>query len=621
MKNLVKNKERSAFLSTGLCLLFMVIGWSVERLGGSFYQIPYIFAILFGGWKQTSEGIVEIFEDKTLNVDLLMALASIGACAIGDWVEGAMLTFIFCLSGALEEYTTSKSKKEITSLMNLQPTVAKKIHSDGSIEEVEVSSLELQDKILVAKGENISVDGEILHGVTNVDESLLSGEAIPVEKSSGDSVYTGTMNLGNAITIVVTKKSEDTMFAKIVKLVDEAQNNPTKTASFIEKIENTYVKIVLCAVPLMILLTHFLFSWSWHDSFYRGMVLLVVASPCALVASATPATLATLSNLAKRGVLFKGGQALENLEGLRAISFDKTGTLTEGKPKVTNEWFLEEKRNIAPILLAMEEMSTHPIATAIVEYLSSETHTFTKLEVIEKAGFGLETEVDGAIYKIGKHAFDEKKTKIHPSLLENITRLKNEGKTVIFCSKNDELIAFLALLDTEKEESVLAVQYFNYHEIQTMMMTGDNEGVANHIAQKIGIQEVYANLLPEDKTILIQKQKERFAVNAMVGDGINDAPALATASIGVAMGEGSDIAMDVADVVLMKNDLGNLVVSHKLSKKMKKIIKQNICFSLTIICLLILSNFFQIITLPLGVLGHEGSTILVILNGLRMLRA
>ncbi|MBO0473297.1 cadmium-translocating P-type ATPase [Enterococcus sp. DIV0840] len=614
------SEEKKALLSTIFCLLFMIIGFILEKSGTAFYQVSFIFAIFFGGFKQTKEGLFDTLENKHLNVDLLMALAAIGACIIGNWFEGAMLTFIFCLSGALEEYTTNKSKKEIAGLMNLQPETAFLLNNFGKTTEVAVTKLQIGDYLLVPKGARIPIDGILTKGSSTIDEAAITGESVPVEKGIEDDLFGGTINLGDAITMRVSKNSEDTLFAKIIRLVNEAQSTPSQTASFIEKLENSYVKIVLIAIPMMILIPYLFLGWSWNESFYRGMVLLVVASPCALVASATPATLAAISNGARNGVLFKGGVYLENLASLKAIAFDKTGTLTRGIPVVTDAIFLKNKQEGVNILLAMERNSTHPLAQALIARFDNEnTAVYDQIEVKNIIGFGMETMIDSTIWRVGKSTFNDQTT-IKEEIQNNIEQLQNAGKTVICLFQDQEIIAYFGLLDVPKPEAKKVISYFKQSGIHTTMITGDHDKTASAVATELEIDEVYANCLPEDKTILIQKQKETYGVNAMVGDGINDAPALANAAIGVAMGQGTDIAMDVADVVLMQNDLEKLQMSHLLSKKLKRIVTQNITFSAGVIVLLILSNFFQIINLPLGVIGHEGSTILVILNGLRMLK-
>ncbi|MHC5227626.1 heavy metal translocating P-type ATPase [Enterococcus sp. LJL99] len=617
---MILSNEKKAMFSTAVCLIFMILGFILEKVGIQFYYISFVLAILFGGFKQTKEGLIETFEDKRLNVDLLMALAAIGACIIGNWFEGAMLTFIFCLSGALEEYTTNKSKNEITSLMNMQPENALILNENGETSEVPVSELHIGDLLLVPKGASIPIDGILLSDATTIDEAAISGESIPVEKKNQNELFGGTINLGNAIKMKVTKNSEDTLFAKIIRLVDEAQNTPSQTASFIEKIENIYVKAVLIAIPLMIIIPYFFLGWSWNESFYRGMVLLVVASPCALVASATPATLAAISNGARNGVLFKGGVYLENLASLKAIAFDKTGTLTKGIPIVTDAIFLSDKQEALNVLVALERRSTHPLAQAIIKHFNNEnTKNYDELDVKDIVGFGMEATIDSVVWQLGKSSLNEQ-TVVSEELAALINKLQQEGKTVIYLFKENKIVAYLGLLDVPKPEAKNTLAYFKNEGIHTTMITGDHAQTAAAVADILDIDEVHADCLPEHKNELIKQQKEQYGINAMVGDGINDAPALANAAIGIAMGQGTDIAMDVADMILMKNDLEKLQMSHMLSKKLKKTVTINILFSVTVILLLIASNFFQIINLPLGVIGHEGSTILVILNGLRMLR-
>ncbi len=612
------SNEHKAIVETILCFIFMLIGFIIQKNQLSFYPVIFILAILIGGYKQTITGIEDIIQNKHLNVDLLMSLAAIGACIIGDWLEGAMLTFIFCLSNALEEYTTNKSQKEIKRLLSLKPQSAILKLADGQTKEVSISELTIGDVIQVPKGIVIPIDGIIQQGSTTINESAITGEAIPVEKKIGDEVLGGTLNVGQSITVTINKKNEDTTFAKIIQLVEEAQNTPSQTSTFIEKIEGIYVKCVLLLIPLVVLMMYFILHWSIEESFYRGIVLLVVASPCALVASATPATLAAISNDAKRGVLFKGGLFLENLASLKAIAFDKTGTLTKGTPIVTDTLFLDNQQEAIEIIYAIECHSIHPLAQAIVKYFEKEVQqVYENFEVNDITGYGMEAVINQKKWQVGKYNQD---LLIDEATQLQVKQLQQEGKTVIFLSKEQQLVAIFALFDVPKKEANEVLTYLKSQNIHITMLTGDQQTTAETIAKILPIDTFYANCLPEEKTTLIQQQKKQYKINAMVGDGINDAPALANAAIGVAMGEGTDIAIDVADVVLMKNDLNNLKFSHMLSKKLKRIVIQNILFSSSVILLLILSNILQLINLPLGVVGHEGSTILVILNGLRLLK-
>ena len=618
--NMTFIKERSSMIATIICGVLMVTGLINQNTGGTLFPYIFIIGMIIGGFNQTKEGIIDTIEEKHLNVDLLMALAAIGACTISYYFEGIMLTFIFSLSGSLEEFTTNKSKKEIEGLMEIQPENAFLLNENGQTTEVPVKILKIGDLLMVPKGTSVPIDGILLTDHASIDEAAITGESIPNEKTNQDNLFAGTINIGNSLKMEVTKESKDTLFSKIIQLVDEAQNTPSKTASFLSNFENIYVKAVLIIVPLAILIPYFLLGWTWNESFYRGMVLLVVASPCALVASATPATLAAISHGAKNGVLFKGGIYLEALADLKAITFDKTGTLTKGFPIVTDEFFLTDEKELSiNTLVAIETASTHPLANAITTKFSKEASQKLNLDVKDVTGSGMLALADTDEWKVGNVDFVTT-LPLTDDIISKTEKLQNEGKTVIYLSRNNHILAFFGLLDVPKEDAIKTIQYFNKQGISTTMLTGDHSHTADAVAKMIGIDHVIADCLPEDKTEFIKKQKEEIGVNAMIGDGVNDAPALANASIGVAMGQGTDIAIDVADIVLMKDDLEKLALSHQLSLKLKRIITQNIVFSLSVIALLIISNFFKVINLPLGVIGHEGSTILVILNGLRMLR-
>lgn len=602
-----------------LIILGIVLQWQNLDTAAA---IIFVLSFIIGGYKQAKEGFIDTVEHKHLNVDILMVLAAVGASLIGYWMEGALLIFIFSLSGSLEEYATDKSTQAITALMNIVPEIAKRINPDGSIEDVAVKDLKVGDTLMVPKGASIPIDGTIASGLGLIDEAAISGESVPVEKTVGDDIFGSTINLSEALTMTVSKESKDTLFAKIIRMVEEAQKTPSKTASFINRIENTYVKIVLVFVPVMIAVFYFLLDWGWNESFYRGMVLLTVASPCALVASATPAVLSAISNAAKRGILFKGGIAIENFSAMDCIAFDKTGTLTEGKPVVTEANYLAgtDEKHIMSVVYALEHSSTHPIASALVQHLETKEYVKNQMDSIQDlTGFGLAGEAFGSKWKIGKKTFVVTDELNEPSFVKEAFALQNEGKTVIYVSQDDKVVAYYALLDTPKSEAKDMIAFFKANGVHTIMITGDNEATGQTIGKQLGVDEIRANCLPEDKTTILKELQAKYKLVGMVGDGVNDAPALANADIGIAMGEGTDIAMETADVVLMKSELDKLEYCYGLSKKLKKITMQNIIFSITVILILILSNLFQLINLPLGVVGHEGSTILVILNSLRLL--
>ncbi|PEK72969.1 heavy metal translocating P-type ATPase [Bacillus pseudomycoides] len=602
--------------------VFILSGWLFTKNEATTAGIVfYILAYIIGGYAKAKEGIEDTIEEKELNVEMLMLFAAIGAAIIGYWAEGAILIFIFALSGAMEAYTLSKSQKEISTLLDLQPEEALLI-SHGTEERIPVAQLEIDDIILIKPGERVPADGTIHSGETNIDEAAITGEPIPNEKKFGDEVFAGTVNLRGAIEVKITKRSDQTLFQKIIRLVQNAQSEKSPSQLFIEKFEGTYVKGVLIIVALMMFVPHFLLDWSWNETFYRAMILLVVASPCALVASITPATLSAISNGARSGILFKGGIHLERLASVKAIAFDKTGTLTQGKPTVTDVYVRDEitEKDVLYITASIESHSTHPLAESIVKYAKHAYDiTLTKPESVEDVtGFGLKGILENTAYKIGKADFIGEETKTFHNGIA--TTLEQEGKTVVYISNEKGILGLIALKDTLRQETIAAIRDLQSIGVEAIMITGDNEQTAKAIATESNIKEYYASCLPETKVETVKQLKEKYGTVAMVGDGINDAPALATASIGVAMGEGTDVALETADVVLMKNELSRLAQAIRLSKRMNRIVKQNVIFSLAVIAMLICSNFLQFLALPFGVIGHEGSTILVILNGLRLLK-
>jgi len=629
--DLGEHAELIAAIVSGIIIL---AAWIFKNeVSYSFWITLNLAAFAIGGYAKAKEGITETIEHKELNVELLMFLAAIGSAAIGYWTEGALLIFIFSLSGALETYTMNKSNKEISSLMELQPEQALRIN-DGIEKIVPVAELKVGDIIFVRASERIPADGVITRGLSNVDESAIrgetsidesaiTGESVPASKGIDQEVFAGTVALDGSLTVKITKSANETLFQKIIQMVQSAQEEKSPSQLFIERFEGAYVKTVLAVVILMMFLPYFLLDWSFTHSVYRAMILLVVASPCALVASIMPATLSAVSNSAKRGILFKGGVHLENLSQVKAIAFDKTGTLTNGKPVVTDVHITEgfNKEEIISIVGAIEKESTHPLAKAITAYaLNNEDGTIPEVHNMNTiSGNGVQATVDGVQWKVGKANFIGS---IESLMYKDgmAKKLAEQGKTVVFAKRNEQIVALFALKDTIRKDTVKAIKTLKAHGIKTFMLTGDNEVTARAIAEETGIDSYIAECLPNDKVNHVKELRKQYNNVAMIGDGINDAPALATANLGIAMGEGTDVALETADVVLMRDELSKLPNAIQLSARMNRIVKQNIFFSLTVITALIASNFFQAIDLPLGVIGHEGSTILVILNGLRLLK-
>ncbi|EOY2822674.1 heavy metal translocating P-type ATPase [Listeria monocytogenes] len=617
-------KQNWQFITTGISGILIVIGCLVGSDVGDFWTaVIFLSAFVIGGFEQAKEGIQATIQTKKLNVELLMILAATGASIIGYWFEGAILIFIFSVSGALETYTTNKSKREITKLMAFQPERAFRLLPNGDLEEVAAKELQLDDMVFVRPGESVPIDGVIVRGSTTLNEAAINGESVPATKTVGADVFGGTVNVSSVITVKVTQTFDNTIFSKIIRLVESAQSEPSKTARFIERFEDAYVKAVLLFVLVMMFLPHFALGWSWNETFYRAMVLLTVASPCALVASVTPATLAAISNGARHGILFKGGVHLENLRGVKAVAFDKTGTLTKGTPELTDRLFAEnvDKQQVINVVGAMERQSLHPLAAAITQDLEAEiTEKLTEIEVTDVPGWGVQAVYREAIWQVGKAGFvgNEEARAFSNGAFE---RLAGEGKTIVYVAKDGVIQAMFALKDTCRPEAIRTIKALQAKGIKTIMVTGDNEQTGAAIQAELGMDYVVSGCLPEKKVDVLKELSVTYGSVAMVGDGINDAPALAHAAVGIAMGEGTDIAMETADVVLMKNDLEKIPYAYNLSERLHWITWQNICFAIAVILVLITANVFQLINLPFGVVGHEGSTILVILNGLRLLRS
>jgi len=577
---------------------------------GIYSSIAFYIAIFFLGFYASKNAVIETIRERSPNVDLLMILAAIGAVIINYESEGALLLLIFAGAEVLENYATSKSTKAISELMSHLPSTASRIGADGEITEVPTEELIQGDIVLVAKGEQIPIDGQADRQVS-VNEAALTGESVPVVKEKDEEVFAGTVNDGNSFRLTVTKTSDDTIFSNIVRMVEEAQQRPSKLSKTIDRIESKYVISVLIGVPVFIAILYFFNNLGFEESFYRGMVMLTVASPCALVASATPATLSAISNGAKNGILFKGGAAMEALSTMDILYSDKTGTLTYGD-FVVEEYAADE--DTLKEVVTIEQHSSHPIAEAIVKkFKTLDLDSVDDSEPVEEiVGSGMKK---GDII-VGKP--DAFKDYTDPS---NYRDQIIAGNTNIFVGESGQITGYFSLADQVRDEAVHAVENFQNSDIEVVLLTGDNETVAEKVAGEVGITDYTASCLPEDKVRFVNESQKKSKIVGMIGDGINDAPALANADIGIAMGSGSSVAMESSDVVIVKNNLQKLFYSFMLSNRLNRIILANIIFSISVIVILVLLNIFGLLNLPTAVLFHEGSTILVILNGLRLLRA
>ncbi|MCW3794315.1 heavy metal translocating P-type ATPase [Paenibacillus sp. LS1] len=636
---MLHNKEMQSALGSGL---LMLIAWGTAPYFGTLSIMLYIVAYVVGGWTKAKEGIETLVKDRDLDVNLLMIAASLGAAAIGYWNEGAMLIFIFALSGALESYATERSHKDISSLLALKPENALRIE-DGQMKLVAIDDLQPGDLLLVKPGELIPADGVVYRGSSFINQSSITGESLPVDKVAGDEVYAGTVNGEGALYVEVTKSAEGSLFGKIIKMVEEAQAEVPDSQRFMERFEGIYARIVVGVTLLVIAGTPLLLGWAWNEAFYKAMVFLVVASPCALVSSIMPVMLSAMSSSARRGILFKGGAHMENMARTRVVAFDKTGTLTMGTPQVTDIITAEhvDRAQLLAAVAAIENLSMHPLARAIVDQANKENINLEEAEHVQAlTGWGIEGTVNNVVWSIGKtdvlgevqlgemkgsnvdpDEYGANHVKVSSKWGDVRSRLEGEGKTVSVVMADGEFVGLIAMRDTVRPQAVAAVKKLEAMGIKVAMLTGDQVRSASVIARETGVSMVYADLLPGDKVKQVQALRKQYGPVLMVGDGVNDAPALAAATVGMGMGlSGSGTALEVADAVLMNDNIEEIAWVIGQARRAQRTVKQNMFFAITVILALIAGNFLQDVALPLGVVGHEGSTILVILNGLRLLR-
>jgi Zn2+/Cd2+-exporting ATPase len=619
------------------CAVLVFLGWQTLNLGwiGSALFI-LTAAYVVGGFDSAREGLTTLFEEKELDVDLLMIVAALGAAALGLWrreyyliVDGAVLILIFSISGALEGYAMQRTERSIRGLMNLTTDTARVI-LNGQAQTVLIDDLKIGDQVLVRPGELVPTDGLVMEGFSTLNQASITGESIPVEKTVGDEVFAGTINGNGALRLKIHQPPESSLIQRVIRLVQQAQNEAPPSQQFIEKFERGYAKVIVMTGILLSTLPPFLLGWNWEDTIYRALIFLVVASPCALMAAIMPTLLSGIANGARNGILFKNGAQLEQIGRVKAIAFDKTGTLTTGKLQVIH--VMAEKKSVdqkstdqlLQVAAALESLSEHLIGNAIVQAARKQNLTWTEaINGQAKAGQGITGEIDHQTAVVGKAAFVQVQTKpASKALIEQSQQWEAEGKTVVWVAYAGEMLGIIAVADTVRPAAAQSISRLKRLGVERIvMLTGDNSRTAHSIAGQIGVDQVYAELLPEDKVNVIRQLQKQYQTVAMVGDGINDAPALAQASVGIAMGTaGSDVALETADIVLMADQLEKLEHAIYLGRRAQRIVKQNIAFALGFIVLLLIANFWGNITLPLGVLGHEGSTVLVTLSGLRLLR-
>ncbi len=630
--------ELNEEISCALGFLFLVASLVMHRavgLGATVTYVLYAGAYIFCGQQGVRSAIASLRE-KVLDVDVLMVLAAIGAGIVGQPFEGALLLFLFSFSNVLQSYALQRTQKAIHSLLKLRPDKAL-LKRNGATELVRVESLQVGDIVVVRPGEHIPVDGKITEGKSAIDESSLTGESMPVSKTVGALLFAGTLNQSGGLEISVSKRAEDSTLARMVKLVEEAQAEKSGTQRFLEQAEQYYATGVIAFTAAVWFVPWLLWHQPFEEAFYRAMTVMVVASPCALVIS-TPATvLSAIGGAARRGILIKGGSHLEHTAQITIVAFDKTGTLTFGRPVVTEIVDAESAHKLdAPLAAnltgllasaaALEAKSEHPLATAIVKSASALKLALPEATDFQStAGKGAEATVNGTRLVIGsERLFRELSAAGMDAIAAHSVTLSEHGKTCVWVGSREgddvTALAVLALADTIRPEAKsIAASLHRLGVKKVVMLTGDQSAVAHAIGEEAGVDEVKAELLPEGKVEAIRELKKQGRV-MMIGDGVNDAPALATADIGVAMGAaGTDIAMETADVVLMGDKLENIPLLIGIARHAKRVLWQNLIFASGVILVLLIAAFGINLPLPMGVVGHEGSTVLVCLNGLRLL--
>lgn len=621
-----------------LCGIFLTLGFGSSHISSipewtslSFYGLAYFFGGFYSS-KEAIEGIV----NRKFEIDFLMILAAAGSAALGNLAEGSLLLFLFSMGHSMEHYAMRKARRSIAALTDLAPKTA--IKKNGAQEmEVAIESLEMGDVIIIKPNSKVSADGVVIKGESSVNQAPITGESIPVDKvpitcpaevylddkfvKAENKVFAGSINGNHVIEVRVTKLAADSTLSRLIKLVNETESQKSPTQLFTDKIQKYYIPSVLVLVGLL-MFAFLIIKEPFGDSFYRAMSVLVAASPCALAISTPSAVLSGISRAAREGVLFKGGGPMELLGGLKAMAFDKTGTLTQGRPMLTHVLAFNNfsDEDVLEMAVAVEKLSDHPLAAAVVrdgqERLKKDIQAAGNLESV--IGQGVKAVIGGNRITIGNRRFF---SGIPEAVDREVELLEKEGNTTMLIQQNDQIAGLIALMDIPRPEAADILTALKANGIRRMiMLTGDNQHVASTVAKQIGLEEAWGGLLPEDKVTSVEMLMAAEGKVAMLGDGVNDAPAMAKSSVGIAMGAaGSDVALETADIALMSDKLSNLPFAIGLSRKAHSIIRQNLFISLGMIALLVPLTLFGYAKMGPAVIGHEGSTVLVVLNALRLL--
>ncbi|MHA1147083.1 MAG: heavy metal translocating P-type ATPase [Promethearchaeota archaeon] len=611
-----KKKFLILYISGSILVLSILLEFVFKDKFSS--QFLALIVVLISGYSIIKEGIEKLLQKK-ITINLLMTVAAIGAFIIGHGGEAASLMFLYFIAEFLEEYAKDRSKKSITSLMKLSPDTAM-VKKNGSFIELHTHDVNVGDIIQVKPGDTIPLDGEIIKGSSSINEASLTGESIPTFKKVGDVAFAGTINCEGYLEIKTNKTSDQTFIAKIKNLIEDAKNQKSSSEKFIDEFAKYYTPLMIVLAILVMLIPPLLFQLSWEIWIYRGLTLLVISCPCALALATPISTVSALNSGSKNGILIKGGKYLEEMNKIQIIAFDKTGTLTEGILEVADvlsfngriaEWF--------GIITGLEQLSEHPISKAIIKEANKREIEPIEIDSFKSiTGKGVTGKHNDQQYYLGNKAlFQDLEIEIPEA--EMITYMK-EGKTVILFGSVRKVLGLISLQDKIREESGKVISELENRKIQTILISGDNQNTVKATQKALGIDEIYFELKPDEKQEII-KQKTLSNKNiAMVGDGVNDAPSLALANVGIAMGGiGSDVSLETADVVLMKDDLNSLITLIEISKKTNYVVKENIYFAILVKLLFVILTFFGMMTLYLAVgIGDLGVTLIVILNAFRI---
>lgn len=621
-------KKQSTLLYASLLIAFGYLSSFVNGEENIVTTLLFLASMFIGGLSLFKVGLQNLLRFE-FDMKTLMTVAVIGGAIIGEWAEVAVVVILFAISEALERFSMDRARQSIRSLMDIAPKEAL-VRRNGQEIMIHVDDITVGDIMIVKPGQKIAMDGVVVSGYSAVNQAAITGESVPVEKTEDDEVFAGTLNEEGLLEVKITKLVEDTTISKIIHLVEEAQGERAPSQAFVDKFAKYYTPIIMIIAALVAIVPPVFFDASWETWIYQGLAVLVVGCPCALVISTPISIVSAIGNAAKKGVLVKGGVYLEEMGALKAIAFDKTGTLTKGVPVVTDFNVLNKQVNdkeLLSIITALEYRSQHPLASAIMKKAEEENITYSDVNVEDFSsitGKGIKGIVNGMTYYIGSPKLFKEllTTDFDKDLEQNVTTLQNQGKTAMVVGTDKEILAVIAVADEVRESSKEIIQKLHQLGIKkTIMLTGDNKGTANAIGGHVGVSDIQAELMPQDKLDYIKQLRSEYGKVAMVGDGVNDAPALAASTVGIAMGgAGTDTALETADVALMGDDLRKLPFTIKLSRKTLNIIKANITFAIAIKFIALLLVIPGWLTLWIAILSDMGATLLVALNSLRLMK-